>query len=311
MKSKLLKSEQPLAAKLLEYWCHSCVLMVILVYRHLTAREQLLHQRKKKLEELMEWKRRLDEEEAHVHDLEESAMKAIHSRKQDKPSPAIPAEQGSDKPPLSARSAPGDTIASEIDAVSTARSKAEVSTARSLVTEKEPSTARSHITSGSVKTARDDSDDRSRSSTDDVSESISEEISGSKTSNKKSGDSSKASTVKSATANYSEDTFDSAPPSHAVSAKREVKTTDKPPHRTEPESDDLISMTGATSDVSEAEARLKMLSETLEKLKEEANTLKKAKKSYREQLSNEEVALTKKIEVTDICRYKLLVKVCR
>jgi hypothetical protein len=60
----------------------------------------------------------------------------------------------------------------------------------------------------------------------------------------RSGDSSKASTVKSATANYSEDTFDSAPPSHAVSAKREVKTTDKPTHRAEPESDDLISMTG-------------------------------------------------------------------
>lgn len=68
--------------------------MVIHVYRHLTAREQLLHQRKKKLEELMEWKRRLDEEEARVHDLEESAMKAIHSRKQDKPSPATSAERG-------------------------------------------------------------------------------------------------------------------------------------------------------------------------------------------------------------------------
>jgi chromosome segregation ATPase len=62
-----------------------------------------------------------------------------------------------------------------------------------------------------------------------------------------------------------------------------------------------VTYAGATSDVSEAEARLKMLSETLEKLKDEANTLKKAKKSYREQLSNEEVALTKKIEVTDIC----------
>ena len=44
--------------------------------RYMTAREQKLYERKKQAEELLEWKKRLDTEEAKIYQLERQAMDA-------------------------------------------------------------------------------------------------------------------------------------------------------------------------------------------------------------------------------------------
>lgn len=53
--------------------------------RYLTKREQRLRERKKSAKELLDWKKRLDEEEKHVFELEKKALKVWdHGDKENK-----------------------------------------------------------------------------------------------------------------------------------------------------------------------------------------------------------------------------------
>lgn len=52
--------------------------------RYLTKREQRLRERKKSAKELLDWKKRLDEEEKHIFELEKKALKVWDHGEKDK-----------------------------------------------------------------------------------------------------------------------------------------------------------------------------------------------------------------------------------
>lgn len=60
---------------------------IFLCFRFLTVREQKLVERKKNAEDLLKWKKRLDEEEARIYRLEREAMK-VWDKKDDGKAPA-------------------------------------------------------------------------------------------------------------------------------------------------------------------------------------------------------------------------------
>ena len=59
------------------------LIVVILLHRYMTVREQKLQERRRCAEELLAWKRKLDEEEACVEQLEIQAM-AMMKKKNEK-----------------------------------------------------------------------------------------------------------------------------------------------------------------------------------------------------------------------------------
>lgn len=68
--------------------------------RYLTVREQRLHDRRRNVEDLLKWKRRLDEEEEKIYKMEQTALKIWDGDKKDKDVKGGEKQKDSLKPPI-------------------------------------------------------------------------------------------------------------------------------------------------------------------------------------------------------------------
>lgn len=68
--------------------------------RYLTVREQRLHDRRRNVEDLLKWKRRLDEEEEKIYKMEQTALKIWEGDKKDKDVKGSEKQKDNLKPPV-------------------------------------------------------------------------------------------------------------------------------------------------------------------------------------------------------------------
>lgn len=77
-------------------------LLYLQLNRYLTVREQRLHDRRRNVEDLLKWKKRLDEEEEKIYKMEQTALKIWDSDNKKKEGKDIDAETQKEKskPPV-------------------------------------------------------------------------------------------------------------------------------------------------------------------------------------------------------------------
>ena len=109
--------------------------MNFVCFRHLTKREQKLTRRKKNVEDLLAWKKRLDEEEKLITNMEEEALKEVEGpghkqsknvKKESRPKSSEP-ESSPRSPPSEQYSEPGRTTSSVSEAKSASEKRSRLS----------------------------------------------------------------------------------------------------------------------------------------------------------------------------------------
>ncbi|KAL5012691.1 hypothetical protein ScPMuIL_011242 [Solemya velum] len=294
--------------------------------KFLTARELKLAERKKNVEELLKWKKQLDEEEMKIFHMERKAMEIWDDKKKKEKSkdgkePEIPSKRDTRESPTE--------LATVIDADSlvteTVKTAQDDSLYGSVMQDRPPITSGSesspdehrrsstdqipkrHLRSGSESSIPEEI--QSQSSVEEVTQSVS-------TADKKPTDSSDDTIVN----DYGQETFEESttvtskkspmsPPSLSKMGQRmllggrELSTSPRAMFRargSESESEDSISHPETQSDQSDFEGRIRALSDELRRRKIEAEKLKRERKKRKKELmKNKEESLKKQIEAYD------------
>ncbi|XP_012936215.1 centrosome-associated protein 350 [Aplysia californica] len=300
--------------------------------RYMTAREHKLYERKKHAKELLEWKKRLDAEEAKVFLLEKKAIQAWEGKQRDKKKDKeeTPAKKPS-KPvkPVAASRRDDSTVISE-RLVSSIRDEMEGGTAAASATAGRSRTGQGSVSEAistqlSISQTETSPDKKSRSRSERAwsrednkrspgasgsESSIPEEVpTGTAQEKQKALDSSDDTLINSSANDDYADTFEQDGTASVTSRKKSSVGKLLPQGNSplpspwsrktgsESESEDSISHTETLSDASDYEVRIRQLSDELRRRRKEVEILKKERsRRQKEKLKVQEDAMKKQLE---------------
>ncbi|KAJ8300301.1 hypothetical protein KUTeg_021820 [Tegillarca granosa] len=289
------------------------------VDKFLTAREQKLLDRRKNVEDLLKWKRRLDEEEEKIYKMEQKAIKVWdeHEHKKtgkDEKEPAKAPPRKETKPPT--RKEVKDSITETVPSESNIISE-RVSTAKDDSVRKSYESPKTAETASGSESSPEEMRQQEGSRRSGSESSIPEEVQ-SQSSFEEATPGTRKSRA-SAADSYSNDTFE--PSTTPQISRRSNKSPRSPLDKLGPKgfqilsgrdlttpkslfnkgrSSENVSYTETQSDLSDFEGRVKALTDDLKRRKVEADRLKKERKRRkREILKSKEDALRKQIEAYD------------